>query len=58
MFEEIKSRKANLGFVWTKAVDTGATFLCPANHSADVSSMSEDELRRLCVDESANPQND
>ena len=58
MFEEIKNRKANLGFVWTKAVDTGATFLCPADRSGDLSSLSEDELRHLCVDESANPQND
>jgi hypothetical protein len=58
MFEEISIRKANLGFVWTKVADSGNTYLCPAVLAGDVNSMTEDELRRLCVEESSNPHND
>ena len=58
MFEEISIRNANLGFVWAKAVDSGNTYLCPAVVGGDVNSMTEDELRRLCVEESSNPHND
>ena len=58
MFEEISNRKANLGFVWAKVADSGNTYLCPANLAGELGNLSEDELRKLCVDESANPHND
>lgn len=58
MFEEITNRKANLGFVWMKAAGSGTTYLCPASLAGELGNLSEDEMRKLCVDESANPHND
>lgn len=55
MFEEIRIRKINLGTNWVKS-ETGNTYLCPIG--ADVSGLSDDELRKLCIEESYNPQND
>ena len=58
MFEEISTRKANLGFVWAKAADTGNTYLLPAAQAGELGSMSEAELKRIGIDESRNPHND
>ena len=58
MFEEIKNRKANLGFVWIRSAESGTTYLCPTSHASRLSSASEAELREFGVDESLNPQND
>ena len=58
MFEEIKNRKAQLGFVWIRSADGGTTFLCPASRAASLQSASEAELREVGIDESLNPQND
>jgi hypothetical protein len=58
MFEEIRSRKASLGFVWVKASDTGSTYLFPASHVGHLRTLSERELSEYGVDESTNPQND
>ena len=58
MFEEIRNRKASLGFVWVKASDTGNTYLYPASHVGRLKTLSERELSQYGVDESTNPQND
>ncbi len=39
---------------WIRSKQTGNTYVCPINVPRDAS---EEELRRLCVDESHNPQN-
>jgi hypothetical protein len=58
MFEEISNRKANLGFVWVKAVDSGTTYLCPASSAGKLGSASDAELSLIGVNESLNPHND
>jgi hypothetical protein len=58
MFEEIKDRKARLGYVWIRSADSGTTYLCPAAHATRLSSASDAELREFGIDESLNPQND
>ena len=58
MFEEIKNRKARLGYVWIRSAYSGTTFLCPASRAASLRSASEKELREFGVDESLNPHND
>ena len=55
MNEEIRDRKQSIGIEWIRAA-SGTTYLCPVGQ--DLSSASEEELRRLCVNESENPQND
>lgn len=57
MFEEIKDRKARLGYVWIRSADTGTTYLCPASHASQLRSASDAELREFGIDESLNPQN-
>jgi hypothetical protein len=57
MFEEIRSRKAGLGYVWIRS-ESGTTYLCPASSAAGMESASDEELRAIGVDESANPQNE
>lgn len=58
MFEEIKNRKANLGYVWIEASDSGTTYLCPASAATGMTSATDSELRAIGVDESRNPHND
>ena len=58
MFEEISNRKANLGFVWVKAVDSGTTYLSPASSAGKLGSASDAELSLIGVNESLNPHND
>ena len=58
MFEEIKNRKANLGYVWVQAADSGNTYLCPASQARNLGSASDENLRAIGVDESNNPHND
>jgi hypothetical protein len=57
MFEEIKNRKAGLGYVWIRS-ESGATYLCPASAAAGMSSATDEELQAIGVNESFNPQND
>ncbi len=58
MFEEIQNRKANLGYVWVKAIDSGNTYLCPAASVAGLQSASDAALSEIGMDESRNPHND
>ena len=57
MFEEIKNRKAGLGYVWIRS-ESGSTYLCPAADASGMSSASDEKLRAIGVDESCNPHND
>ena len=57
MFEEIKNRKANLGFSWIRSA-SGTTYLCPASQYSDLRNASDEELREKGIDESLNPHND
>ena len=57
MFEEIKSRKANLGFRWIRSA-SGTTYLCPASQYSELRNASDEELRAKGIDESLNPHND
>ena len=57
MFEEIKNRKAGLGYVWIRS-ESGTTYLCPAAAATGLNSASDEELRAIGVDESFNPHND
>ena len=58
MFEEIRSRKASLGYVWVRASDSGNTYLCPASQAGIPASATDAELSLIGVDESNNPHND
>ena len=58
MNEEIRATKSNLGYSWVQSASSGATYLCPAGSAGSLRSASDEELRRVCVDESNNPQND
>ena len=57
MFEELKDRKAGLGYVWIRS-ESGSTYLCPASAAAGMTSATDDELSAIGVNESFNPQND
>ncbi len=55
---KFSNRKANLGFVWVKAVDSGNTYLCPASSVAGLQAASDVALSEIGMDESRNPHND
>ena len=57
MFEETKTRKANLGFRWIRSA-SGSTYLCPASQYSDLRDASDEKLKQTCIDESLNPHND
>ncbi len=49
--------KSSIGVKWVKG-SSGNTYLCPAGSLTSPEEPSEEELKRICVDESSNPQND
>lgn len=49
--------KKQLGVKWIKG-DSGNTYLCPVDALDKLSNPGEDQLRMICLEESANPQND
>ena len=49
--------KKQLSVRWIKA-DSGMTYLCPVNALDRIEDRSEKNLKMICVEESANPQND
>jgi hypothetical protein len=57
MFEEVKTRKASLGFRWIRS-EIGNTYLCRASDYAEMRNASDAELSASCIDESLNPHND
>jgi hypothetical protein len=57
MTEEMKEFKKELSVKWIKA-DSGNTYLCPVDSLKHIDQGNEDQLKMICIDESANPQND
>jgi ribonuclease HI len=57
MDEDIKARKQSMNLKWVKGKG-GHTYLCPADKLAKLNNPTDADLKRICVDESENPQND
>lgn len=59
MADELKEFNKEIGVKWVKA-ESGTSYLCPvvAFSRLGSSSPKEEDLKRICVDESQNPQND
>jgi hypothetical protein len=57
MMEELRDRKSKLSHEWIKG-PSGVSYLCPTGSVEDKSSATDDDLKAVCVEESANPQND
>jgi hypothetical protein len=57
MEEDISRRKQDVAMKWIKG-DSGRTYLCPVNKLEELKNPTEEDLKRICVDESDNPQND
>ena len=49
--------KKELGVKWVKG-DSGTTYLCPTAALKRLSDPKEADLKKICVEESENPQND
>lgn len=50
--------KSKKGFEWIKSKESGTSYLCPVGSIKDKNTASEEDLKKVCVDESNNPQND
>ena len=57
MTEEKGTIKRELSLKWIKA-ESGNTYLCPVASLERLEQMTEEDLKKICVDESSNPQND
>jgi hypothetical protein len=57
MTETMTVFKRQLSVKWIKG-KAGNTYLCPVDALEKISDPSEEQLRLICVEESANPQND
>jgi hypothetical protein len=59
MADELQAFKREIGVKWIKA-ESGTSYLCPlaAFERLGTPSPKEEDLKRICVDESMNPQND
>lgn len=55
--EEVKAIKQEIALKWIKA-DSGNTYLCPVAALNKLQSPTEEDLKKICIDESLNPQND
>lgn len=56
--DSLEERKRGLGYEWIKSETTGNSYLCPVGSIKDKKNATDRELKEVCVDESANPQND
>jgi hypothetical protein len=56
MKHENTERKQSIGMKWMKA-ESGNTYICPVGALEGIENPTEADFRRLCQDESANPQN-
>ena len=54
----VEERKKRLGYEWIKSNATGTSYLCPVGSIKDKKKATDKELKSVCVDESANPQNE
>jgi len=57
MADEMNVFKKQLSVKWVKG-QSGNTYLCPVDALSKIKNPSEEDLRKICVEESANPQND
>ena len=57
MTDELSPFKRELGVKWVKA-ESGTSYLCPLAALERLDNPQEDDLKKICVDESENPQND
>ena len=57
MTEEMNAFKKQLSVTWIKA-KSGSTYLCPVDSLDRMDNPTEEQLKTICVEESANPQND
>ena len=57
MIEGLNEFKRELSVKWIKA-ESGMTYLCPTTALGRLENPSEADLKKICVDESENPQND
>ena len=54
---ELNAFKKQLSVQWIKA-ESGVTYLCPVTALDRLDDPSEEQLKTICVEESANPHND
>jgi hypothetical protein len=57
MAEDLKEFKKEIGVKWVKA-ESGTSYLCPVKALQRLGAPNEADLKKVCVDESDNPQND
>jgi hypothetical protein len=57
MVDELNEFKKELGVKWVKG-KSGTSYLCPLAAYNRLTDPKEDDLKKICVDESQNPQND
>jgi len=57
MIEGLNEFKKELSVKWIKG-QSGATYLCPVDALSRMDNPTEADLKKICVDESENPQND
>jgi hypothetical protein len=52
-----RTRKSSIAMKWVKA-ESGNTYICNVDALRGIENPTEEDLQRLCVSESENPQND
>lgn len=57
MTETMNEFKKELSVKWIKT-DSGHTYLCPVDALKRIDDPSEEDLKKICVDESENPHNE
>lgn len=57
MNDNLNEFKKELSVKWVKG-ESGMTYLCPMDALKKLDKPSEQDLKKICVDESRNPQND
>ena len=57
MADELNAFKKELGVKWIKG-ESGTSYLCPLKSFERLQNPDEEDLKKICVDESQNPQND
>ena len=59
MADELQAFKKEIGVRWIKA-ESGTSYLCPlaAFERLGTQNPKEEDLKKICVDESQNPQNE
>lgn len=56
MFKQEDEFKKELGVKWIKTT-SGNTYLCPVDAFDRLKDPKEEDLKKICVDESSNPEN-